>query len=85
MLITLQNKDFNIKNINVLEKVPNTIIKESEFYKIMYEENEISINGIYLYHSWEDCLGSFLKYIVQKILNMDMLFGTFYFPWDFTK
>lgn len=49
MLITLQNKDFNIKNISVLEKVPNTIIKESDFYKIMYDENEVSINGIYLY------------------------------------
>lgn len=49
MLITLQNKDFNIKNISVLEKVPNTIIKESDFYKIIYDENEVSINGIYLY------------------------------------
>jgi len=51
MLITLQNKDFNIKNINVLDRVPNTIIKDSDFHKIIYDENELTINGIYLYFS----------------------------------
>lgn len=79
MLITLQNKDFNIKNISVLEKVPNTIITDSYFYKIMYEENEVSINGIYLYFTLNNIKAervyNKIKFTFNLVKNKDTIYN----------
>lgn len=49
MLLSLQHNEFNKNNIHINTRVPNTIIKNSDFYRLSYEVNNVSINGIYLF------------------------------------
>lgn len=49
MLVALKNNDFTISNVYINEKVPNNIIKDSDFFRISYDYNNVTLNGIYLF------------------------------------
>jgi len=49
MLVALKNNDFMIKNMYINEKVPNNIIKDSDFFRLSYNFNNIILNGTYLF------------------------------------
>ena len=49
MLVALKNNDFMIKNVYINEKVPNNIIKDSDFFRLSYDYNNVTLNGIYLF------------------------------------
>ena len=41
-------KNFNINNIFLLDPVKNTVINNSSFIRILYSNNLLTLNGIYL-------------------------------------
>lgn len=48
MYLTININDFDIKYIYYHKKITNTIIKNSNFIRICYSNNNINLNGIYL-------------------------------------
>ena len=51
MLISLNIDDVNTDNVLLGNKVENTIIQNSLFYRINYSTEYFSMNGIYIYFS----------------------------------
>tara|TARA_Y100000996_G_C22226853_1_gene521949 strand:+ start:105 stop:563 length:459 start_codon:yes stop_codon:yes gene_type:complete len=49
MLIAINSNDIDINKVKILEKQKNNIINNGYFYKILYYEKEMTINGIYMY------------------------------------
>lgn len=60
VLLTLD--DFNIENIFFMDKIKNNILEDSLFTKIIYSNDIISLNGIYLHIK-------FLNYKVENYNN----------------
>lgn len=48
MNIVINQSDFNINNIYYLDPIKNTVIENSNFIRILYSNNLLSLNGIYI-------------------------------------
>ena len=48
MSITLQAKDFNIKNLYFLQKVKNNVKQNSQFSRLIYSNDVFSLKNIYI-------------------------------------
>ena len=49
MLVLQKPENINPKNVLLCEKVINTIIQNSYFYRINYSTEDYSTNGIFVY------------------------------------
>lgn len=48
MNLVLDNNNYNINNIYYYDAVKNTVMDDSKFVRIIYSDNNIILNGIYL-------------------------------------
>ena len=48
MNIAINISEFNINNIYYLDAIKNTVIENSNFIRILYSNNLLSLNGIYI-------------------------------------
>ena len=48
MNLVLDNNNYNINNIYYYDPVKNTVMEESKFIRIIYSDENIILNGIYL-------------------------------------
>lgn len=75
-------KQYNKNNIFLLEPIKNSIIERSHFIKIVYSDENVSINGICIYLSFKDITYSFevnnmlnynYKVFIDKNKNRDII------------
>tara|TARA_R110002072_G_C7753576_1_gene517703 strand:+ start:111 stop:617 length:507 start_codon:yes stop_codon:yes gene_type:complete len=48
MNITIDIYDFDLNNIYYLDPIKNTVIENSNFIRVLYSNNLVSLNGIYI-------------------------------------
>lgn len=58
LVIPIQN--FNINNVFFNNPIPNTVLEGSLFIRILYSDDYITFNGIYLGLRWKANLSSFI-------------------------
>lgn len=59
LVIPIQN--FNINNVFFNNPIPNTVLEGSLFIRILYSDDYITFNGIYLGLRWKANLSSFIN------------------------
>jgi hypothetical protein len=67
LIIPIQN--FNIQNVFFNNPIPNTVLEGSMFVRILYSDDNITFNGIYLGLRWKASLSSFITFNITSIYN----------------
>ena len=49
MHLTIRTNQFDIHNVMISDKTKNNIMNNSDFYRILYSDENISINGIFIH------------------------------------
>jgi len=72
MNLVLDETNYNINNIFFYEPVKNTIMDDSKFIRIIYSDEHVILNGLYLKIDIENNSNvlNFLDKTERKILNM---------------
>ena len=68
MNLIINLNDINLNYIFFYEPVKNTILESSYFIRIIYSNEDIILNGIYLYINFEEKLENNLK-IIEDLEN----------------
>ncbi|ALH23296.1 hypothetical protein ceV_390 [Chrysochromulina ericina virus CeV-01B] len=71
MNLVLDENNYNINNIFFYEPVKNTVMDDSKFIRIIYSDEHVILNGLYLKLDIEKkiCMGNFLDKTEREILN----------------
>jgi hypothetical protein len=71
MNLVLDENNYNINNIFFYEPVKNTVMDDSKFIRIIYSDEHVILNGLYLKLDIEKkiCTGNFLDKTEREILN----------------
>ena len=71
MNLVLDEKNYNINNIFFYEPVKNTVMDDSKFIRIIYSDEHIILNGLYLKLDIENTnnILNFLDKTEREILN----------------
>lgn len=71
MNLVLDEKNYNINNVFFYEPVKNTVMDDSKFIRIIYSDEHVILNGLYLKLDIENnnSVLNFLDKIEREILN----------------
>jgi len=72
MQLTIPIQNFNINNVFFNNPIPNTVLEGSLFIRILYSDDYITFNGIYLGLRWKASLSSFIMFDKNLEINNDL-------------
>lgn len=70
MNLVLDKNNYNINNVYFYEPVKNTVMDDSKFIRIIYSDELVILNGLYLKLDMNDKnISKFLEIVEKNILN----------------